>query len=56
VEKLERKHFYEENEIPVLFVHYYKRDSEWKGYLEKETQRIENNRLVESEKLNSFKV
>lgn len=51
LEKYRRKCVYEENEIPVHFIHYYKAESSWKGYFESEIQRIENNRLVESEKL-----
>ena len=44
---------YEENEIPVIFLHYYKGDSMWKGFFENEAERIQNNRLVELEKLKS---
>lgn len=50
-EKYRRERVYEENQIPILFIHYWKEIYTWKGWLENEIFRIENNRFVKAEKL-----
>jgi hypothetical protein len=47
IEKSRRKHVYKENQIPVVFLHYYKSDSKWKKYLEDEIEKIEDTRMNE---------
>ena len=54
-EKIRRKHVFEENEIPVVFLHYYKSDKDWGRYLESEINSIERGRLYESKKLKPIK-
>ena len=53
--KIRRKRVYEENQIPVIFLHYYKSDSKWKKYLEDEIEKIEDTRMNEFVKLVSSK-
>lgn len=52
-EKYRRECVYKENEISVVFLHYYKPDNQWKSFLETEVNSIERSRVYESKKLKS---
>ena len=50
-EKYRRACIYKENEISVVFLHYWKDDKQWKSFLETEINSIERGRVCESKKL-----
>lgn len=52
-EKYRRECIYKENDIAVVFLHYWKSDFKWKSFLETEVSSIERGRVYESKKLKS---
>lgn len=46
-----RKGIYENNGIPVVFLHYYKRRKKWKHFLARKVEEIAQQREIEAEKL-----
>jgi hypothetical protein len=46
-----RKEIYELNQIPVIFIHAYKQELQWKNYLQKRIREIHTERASEIDKM-----